>query len=140
MLTTEFRNGLDVLREYEAKPKLTTGSLDLDSLLAGGIEQGSFTVIYGDDEGSIDQLLYTLLSHCQLPMEKYGLNGKSVLLSCGDYRHEQVLVDLRLTSAILRGSGIDPAKGLEEIIAVTAFNADQAEQSIRRHPEHHQIP
>jgi RecA/RadA recombinase len=131
MMTTEFRNGLDVLREAEAKPKLTTGSLDLDSLLAGGIEQGSFTVIYGDDEGSIDQLLYTLLSHCQLPMEKYGLNGKSVLLSCGDYRREQVLVDLRLTSAILRGNGIDPAKGLEEIIAVTTFNADQAAQSIQ---------
>jgi RecA/RadA recombinase len=131
MMTTEFRNGLDVLREHEAKPKLTTGSLDLDSLLAGGIEEGSFIVIYGDDEGSIDQLLYTLLSYCQLPMERYGLNGKSVLLSCGDYRQEQVLVDLRLTSAILRGSGIDPAKGLEEIIAVTAFNADQAEQSIR---------
>jgi len=130
MMTTEFRNGLDVLREQEAKPKLTTGSLDLDSLLAGGIEQGSFTVIYGDDEGSIDQLLYTLLSHCQLPMERYGLNGKSVLLSCGDYRQEQVLVDLKLATATLRGSGIDPAKGLEDIIAVTAFNADQAEQSI----------
>ena len=130
MMTTEFRNGLDVLREHEAKPKLTTGILDLDSLLAGGIEQGSFMVIYGDDECSIDQLLYTFLSHCQLPVEKYGLNGKSVLLSCGDYRQEQVLVDLKLASSILRGSGIDPAKGLEEIITVTTFNTDQAEQSI----------
>lgn len=130
MMKTEFRNGLDVLREQEAKPKLTTGSLDLDSLLAGGIEQGSFTVMYGDEEGSIDQLLYTLLSHCQLPLERYGLNGKSVLLSCGDYRQEQVFVGLKLATAILRSSGIDPAKGLEEIIAVTTFNADQAEQSI----------
>ena len=130
MMTTEFRNGLDVLREHEAKPKLTTGILELDSLLAGGIEQGSFTVIYGDDEHTIDQLLYALLSYCQLPMERYGLNGKSVLLSCGDYRQEQVLVDLKLASSILRRSGIDPARGLEEIITVTTFNADQAEQSI----------
>jgi RecA/RadA recombinase len=118
------------MHEQEAKPKLTTGNLDLDSLLAGGIEQGSFTVIYGDDECSIDQLLYTFLSYCQLPMERYGLNGKSVLLSCGDYRQEQVLVDLKLVSTILRGNGIDPSKGLEEIIAVATFNADQAEQSI----------
>jgi len=130
MMPAEFRNGLDVLREQEAKPKLTTGSLDLDSLLAGGLEQGSFTVIYGDDVPSIDRLLYTLLSHCQLPMEKYGLNGKSVLLSCGGYRNEQVLVDLKLASSILRGSGIDPANGLEEIITVVTFNADQAEQSV----------
>ena len=131
MMTTEFRNGLDVLREYEAKPKLTTGSLELDSLLAGGIELGTFTVICGNDEPLIDQLLYTLICKTLLPVEKYGLNGKSVLLSCGDYHQEQVLVDLKLTTDILRGSGIDPGRGLEEIIAVSTFNADQAEQSIQ---------
>jgi hypothetical protein len=130
MMTTEFRNGLDVLREYETKPKLTTGSLELDSLLGGGIELGSFTVIYGDDETLIDLFLYTLICKTILPPEKYGYNGKSVLLSCGDYREEHVLVDLKLASNILIHSGIDPAKGLEEIITVSTFNVDQAEQSI----------
>jgi len=130
MMATEFRNGLEVLRERESKPKLTTGSLELDSLLAGGIELGSFTVIYGEDESLVDTFLYTLVCKTLLPVEQYGYNGKAVLFSCGDYREERVLVDLKLASDILRGSGIDPAKGLDEIIAVSTFNADQAEQSI----------
>lgn len=130
MMQTEYRSGLDVLREFESKPRVTTRNLDLDSLLAGGIESGSFTILYGDDGTVVDRISYTLLCSCQLPMEKYGLNGRAVLLSCGDYRQEQVLVDLKLTTAILRGSGIDPAKGLDDIIAVSTFNADQAKQSV----------
>jgi len=131
MMITEFRNGLDLLRELEAKPKLTTGSLELDSLLAGGIELGTFTLICGDDQPLVDQLLYTLVCKTLLPVEKYGLNGKSVLLSCGDYHREQALIDLKLATATLRSNGIDPERGLEEIIAVSTFNADQAEQSIQ---------
>ncbi len=130
MMRTEYRNGLDVLREFESKPRLTTRNLDLDSLLAGGIESGSFTILYGDDESVIDRISYTLLCNSQLPLERYGLNGRAVLLSCGDYRQEQVLVDLKLATTILRGNGIDPAKGLDDIIAVSTFNADQAKQSI----------
>ena len=129
-MTAEFRNGLEVLRERERKPKLTSGSLELDSLLAGGIELGSFTVIYGEDEPVIDTILYTLICRTLLPVERYGYNGKVVLFTCGDYRSEQALVDLKLASNILRGSGIDPEKGLEEIIVVSTFNADQAEQSV----------
>lgn len=130
MMKTEYRSGLDVLREFESKPRLTTRNLDLDSLLAGGIEPGSFMILYGDDESVVDRLIYTLLCSCQLPVEKYGLDGKAVLLSCGDYRQEQVLVDLKLATTILRGNGIDPAMGLDDIIAVSTFNADQAPQSI----------
>ncbi len=130
MLKTEYRSGLDVFREFQSKPHLTTWNLDLDSLLAGGIEPGSFTILYGDDDRIIDRIAYLLLCNCQLPVETYGLNGKGVLLSCGDYRQEQVLVDLKLATTILRSNRIDPAKGLNDIIAVSTFNHDQASQSI----------
>lgn len=129
-MLTEFRNGLDVLREQEATPKLATGILDLDSLLAGGIEPGTFTILYGDNESVVDKVLYQLLCNCQLPKEKYGFHGKSLLLNCGDYRQEQVLLDLKLATNLLRASGIDPASGLDRIITVSAFNADQASQSV----------
>lgn len=125
-----YRTGLETLREHEAAAKLSTGSIELDSLLAGGVEKGTFNVLYGNDERIIDQILYTLLCNCQLPTEKSGLNGKAVLLSCGNYHEEQTLVDLKLTTNLLRANGIDPSKGLEEIIAVSAFNADQATKSI----------
>jgi DNA repair protein RadA len=125
-----YRTGLEILREHQANPKLSTGNLELDSLLAGGIENGTFNVLYGDDENTVDQILYTLLCNCQLPIDKYGLNGKAVLLSCGNYHEEQALVDLKLTTSLLQANGIDPAKGLDEIIAVSAFNADQAVKSV----------
>ena len=43
-MQTNFRNGLDVLREHETIPRLTTGILDLDGLLAGGVELGTFNI------------------------------------------------------------------------------------------------
>jgi RecA/RadA recombinase len=129
-METEFTTGLQVLREHEATPKLTTGLLELDSLLAGGVELGTFTLLYGDDEPIIDRLLYNFLCNCQLPQEKYGFDGKAALLNCGNYRQEQVLLDLKLATALLRGNGIDPAAGLDQIIAVSAFNTDQAVESV----------
>lgn len=125
-----YRNGLEILREHQTNPKLSTGNLELNSLLAGGIENGTFNLIYGDDEDVINQILYTLLCNCQLPIEKYGLDGKAVLLSCGSYHEEQALVDLKLTTSLLRANGIDQTKGLEEIIAISAFNVDQAIKSV----------
>ena len=130
MLTTEYRTGLEVFKEFQSKPHLTTWNLDLDSLLAGGLEPGSFTIFYGDDERVLDRIAYLLLCNCQLPVETYGLNGKAVLLSCGDYRQEQILVDLKLATTILSSKRIDPAKGLNDIVAVSIFNPDQAPQSI----------
>jgi polyhydroxyalkanoate synthesis regulator phasin/RecA/RadA recombinase len=127
---TEFKNGLEVLREHQATPKLTTGLLDLDSLLAGGVELGSFSLFYGDNESILDSILYRLLCNCQLPKERNGFQGKALLVNCGNYRQEQVLLDLKLTTNLLRASGIDPATGLDRIIAVSAFNADQAAQSV----------
>jgi RecA/RadA recombinase len=130
MLKPEYRSGLDVFREFQSKPHLATWNLDLDSLLAGGLETGSFTIFYGDDERILDRIAYLLLCNCQLPVETYGLNGKAVLLSCGDYRQEQVLLDLKLATSILTGNRIDAAKGLNDIISVSTFNHDQAAQSI----------
>lgn len=60
-MQVEFRNGMQVLREHEAKLRLTTGILELDSLLAGGVELGTFSLFYGDEERLIDRLLYNLL-------------------------------------------------------------------------------
>lgn len=118
----EFRNGIQVLREHEAKPRLTTGILELDTLLAGGVEQGTFNLFYGDSEPFIDRILYNLLCNCQLPRERYGFDAKAILLNCGNYGQEQALLNLR-------ANGLDPARGLDHIIAVPAFNADQTKEA-----------
>ena len=129
-MPTDFTNGLELLRRHETTPKLTTGLMELDSLLAGGVELGTFTLLYGDDESTIDRILYALICNCQLPLEKYGFDGRTVFLNCGNYRQEQVLLDLKLATNLLRANGIDPATGLDRIIAVSAFNPDQAAASV----------
>jgi len=65
----KFSNAVQVLREHEARPKLTTGILELDSVLAGGVELGTFNLFYGDCEPFIDRILYSLLCNCQLPLK-----------------------------------------------------------------------
>jgi len=130
-MAVQFRSGVQVLREDQAKPRLTTGILELDSLLAGGVELGTFTLFYGDGERLIDRLLYNLLCGCQLPEEKYGYDGKALMLNCGNYREEQALLDLKLATNLLKANNLDPAQGLDRIIAVSAFNPDQATQAVQ---------
>lgn len=130
MMHVEFRSGTQVLREHEAKPRLTTGILELDSLLAGGVELGTFNLFYGDSEPFIDRILYNLLCNCQLPRERYGFDAKAILLNCGNYRQEQALLDLDLATRLLRANELDPARGLDQIITVSAFNTDQTKEAV----------
>jgi RecA/RadA recombinase len=119
----EYRRGIQVLREHEAKPRLTTGILELDSLLAGGLELGTFNLFYGDSEPFIDRILYNLLCNCQLPRERHGFDAKAILLNCGNHRQEQALLNLRV-------NGLDPARGLDHIITLSAFNTDETKEVV----------
>jgi len=123
-MQVEFRSGIQVLREHEAKPRLTTGILELDSLLAGGVELGTFNLFYGDNERFTDRILYNLLCNCQLPQERYGFDGKVILLNCGNYRQEQALLDLELATSLLKANDLYLARALDQIIDVSAFTID----------------
>ncbi|KAF8534758.1 Rad51-domain-containing protein [Trichophaea hybrida] len=72
---------------------ITTGSKQLDTLLAGGVETGSITEIFGEFRTGKSQLCHTLAVTCQLPFDmgtfrpvrllavanRFGLNGEEVL-------------------------------------------------------------
>jgi len=124
-----FCNALELLRENEAKPKLTTGNVDFDSLLGGGIEQGFFYVFYGDNESDIDYVLYRILCNSLLPHDKFGFNGKAVFINCGNYRQEQMLLDLKLITNLLKANNLDPSKSLDRICTISAFNEEQQQQA-----------
>ena len=51
---------------------ISTGSKDLDSLLAGGIETGSVTEVFGEFRTGKTQLCHTLCVTCQLPLDQGG--------------------------------------------------------------------
>ena len=55
---------------------ITTGSKQLDTLLAGGIETGSITEVFGEFRTGKSQLCHTLAVTCQLPFDMGGGEGK----------------------------------------------------------------
>jgi DNA repair protein RAD51 len=48
MVAMEFKTAADALEERKSIVTLTTGSVELDKLLEGGIETGSITEVFGE--------------------------------------------------------------------------------------------
>ena len=59
---------------------ITTGSKQLDTLLAGGIETGSITEIFGEFRTGKSQICHTLAVTCQLPFDMGGGEGKCMYI------------------------------------------------------------
>lgn len=57
---------------------ISTGSVDLDTLLGGGIETGSLTEIFGEFRTGKTQLCHTLCVTAQRPLDQGGAEGKVI--------------------------------------------------------------
>jgi RecA/RadA recombinase len=122
---TEFKTGLQLLRDLQSKPKLTTGSADLDSLIGGGIELGVFYLFYGEDGSGVDFLMHQILVNSLLPIDKYGFDGKAVYLNCGNYKHERTVLDVQLLTFLIKANRMDPMSALEDIYAIPVYSEEQ---------------
>ena len=71
---------------------ITTGSKQLDTLLAGGIETGSITEIFGEFRTGKSQICHTLAVTCQLPFDMGGGEGKCLYIDTeGTFRPVRLL-------------------------------------------------
>jgi len=75
-----FRSGLEIEKEMEEKPRLTTGIERIDTALRGGIEVGSIVEYFGPARGGKTQWVSQLAVTAQLPREKGGLEGRVLWL------------------------------------------------------------
>jgi DNA repair protein RadA len=75
-----FRSGLEIEKEMEEKPRLTTGIEKVDIALRGGIEVGSIVEYFGPARGGKTQWVSQLAVTAQLPLEKGGLEGRVLWL------------------------------------------------------------
>lgn len=75
-----FRSGLEIEKEMEEKPRLSTGIEKLDTALRGGIEIGSIVEFFGPARGGKTQWVSQLAVTAQLPLEKGGLEGRVLWL------------------------------------------------------------
>lgn len=97
---------------------LTTGSVELDKLLEGGIETGSITEVFGEFRTGKTQLCHTLCITCQMAVTDGGAEGKAIYLDTeGSFRPSRL-------QAIAERFGLDPAVALENVAYARAHNSE----------------
>ncbi len=133
-MSAQYKSGLEALRDSYLNPKLATGSIELDSLLAGGVEKGLFYLFYGDKESRVDRLIHRILVNSLLPVEKGGWNCKAVYLNCGNYKYERTILDVKLLTEMIRFNRLDVSESLSRIYAIPAYSEEQEEYSAEEIP------
>lgn len=97
---------------------ITTGSKQLDTLLAGGVETGSITEVFGEFRTGKSQLCHTLAVTCQLPFDMGGGEGKCLYIDTeGTFRPVRLL-------AVAQRFGLSGEEVLDNVAYARAYNSD----------------
>ncbi|KAI9846101.1 MAG: recombinase rad51 [Sclerophora amabilis] len=97
---------------------ITTGSKQLDTLLAGGVETGSITEIFGEFRTGKSQICHTLAVTCQLPFDMGGGEGKCLYIDTeGTFRPVRLL-------AVANRYGLSGEEVLDNVAYARAYNSD----------------
>lgn len=98
--------------------RITTGSPELDKLLAGGIESHSVTEIFGEFRTGKSQWCHTMCVTAQLPFEMNGGNGKVLFIDTeGTFRPDRLV-------SIAQRFGLDPQSVMDNVAYARAHNSD----------------
>lgn len=113
-----FRTAADALIDRKSIITLSTGSMELDKLLEGGIETGSITEVFGEFRTGKTQLCHTLCVTCQQSITEGGGEGKAIYIDTeGSFRPERL-------QAIAERFGMDPDMTLENVAVARAQNSE----------------
>jgi DNA repair protein RAD51 len=118
MVPMDFKTAADALEDRKALVTLSTGSIELDKLLEGGIETGSITEIFGEFRTGKTQLAHTLCITCQMAVTEGGAEGKAIYIDTeGTFRPNRL-------QAIAERYGLDPVVALENVAYARAHNSE----------------
>ena len=105
---------------------ITTGSKQLDTLLAGGIETGSITELFGEFRTGKSQICHTLAVTCQLPFDMGGGEGKCLYIDTeGTFRPVRLL-------AVANRYGLNGEEVLDNVAYARAYNSDHQLQLLNQ--------
>ncbi|RYC62202.1 hypothetical protein CHU98_g3990 [Xylaria longipes] len=106
------------ISEQKAIKILAEGSKNLDTLLAGGIETGSVTELFGEFRTGKSQICHTLAVTCQLPFDMGGGEGKCLYIDTeGTFRPVRLL-------AVANRYGLNGEEVLDNVAYARAYNSD----------------
>mmetsp|Transcript_3741 Transcript_3741/g.6946 ORF Transcript_3741/g.6946 Transcript_3741/m.6946 type:complete len:256 (-) Transcript_3741:634-1401(-) len=118
MVPMDFKTAADALEDRKSLVTLTTGSVELDKLLEGGIETGSLTEIFGEFRTGKTQICHTLCVTCQMAVTDGGAEGKAIYVDTeGTFRPKRL-------SEIAERFGMDPVMTLENVAYARAHNSE----------------
>ena len=117
----DFVSASEIYDRRQKIERITTGSVNLDDLLIGGIETQAVTEFYGEFGSGKTQICHTLCLTVQQPVEQGGLNGSAVYIDTENTFRPERLRD------IATQRGMDPDKALEGIIVAKAYNSSHQE-------------
>eukprot|EP00929_Paragymnodinium_shiwhaense_P030038 TRINITY_DN1708_c0_g1_i1.p1 TRINITY_DN1708_c0_g1~~TRINITY_DN1708_c0_g1_i1.p1 ORF type:complete len:372 (+),score=84.11 TRINITY_DN1708_c0_g1_i1:125-1240(+) len=112
----------EMLQMRKNMVQLTTGSSTLDSLLAGGIETGQITEIFGEFRCGKTQLCHTLCVTCQLGIDRGGAESKALYIDTENTFRPERLV------SIAERFGLHPEDVLDNITYARAYNAEHQDR------------
>lgn len=117
-INVEFVSALDILENRKNIRKLTTGSKNIDSLLAGGLETMTITEFFGEYGTGKSQMCHQLCVNVQLPFEQGGLDGSALYIDTENtFRPERI-------SAMAKHLNLDLDEVLKKIVVAEAYNSD----------------
>ncbi|MCL4519216.1 MAG: DNA repair and recombination protein RadA [Thaumarchaeota archaeon] len=121
----DFVSASEIYKRRKSIDRVSTGSKNLDDLLAGGIETQAVTEFYGEFGSGKTQICHTLCVQVQTPREQGGLGSKAVYIDTENtFRPERI-------AEIARARGLDPDSALDGIIVAKAFNSSHQELILR---------
>ena len=124
-----FKSANEIWEKRKVLKKLTTGSQNLDELLAGGIETGAVTEVFGEYRTGKTQLAHQLCVNVQLKEEEGGLEGSALYIdSEGTFRPERII-------QMAEAKDLDHKKVLKNITIGRAYNSDHQILLIKEAPK-----
>lgn len=123
-MVINMKTAFEIFQKNVHKPKLTTGSTNLD-LLIDAIQLGHFYLFYSDSSDFLDLLVHRVLVNCLLPTEKGGFSSKSLYFNVCNYHKGKTLLDPSYLSLASKYVGLDPKFAFKNIYSVSAFNEMQ---------------
>ena len=120
-LEDDFVSASEIYKKRKTIERITTGSKNLDDLLANGIETRSVTEFYGEYGSGKTQICHTLCVTTQLPKEQGGLGARVIYIDTENtFRPERV-------AEIAEARGQEAESILDGIIVAKAFNSSHQE-------------
>ncbi len=119
-----FETGDMVLERRKLVGKLSTGCVEFDEMMGGGIESQSITEMYGEFGSGKTQVAHQLAVNVQLPKEQGGLGGSVIMIDTENTFRPERIKQMVQGFSEREGVDYDPEEFLRNIHVARAYNSN----------------